>query len=84
MPTNSNQRLQIANRIHIAQLREIGQGLDLKQMLDSERYARDVLLVCQAFVSQELQQLGASFVQATRAAELQRDADEALEAADAG
>jgi hypothetical protein len=40
-------------------------------MLDSELYARDVLLVCEAFAGQELQQLGSSFVQATRASKEQ-------------
>lgn len=60
------QRLQIANRIHIDLMREIGQGVDLRQMLDSELYARDVLLVCQAFAGHELQQLGQAFARSIR------------------
>ncbi len=59
-------RLQLANRMHIALLREIGQGIDLDRMLQSDLYARDVLLVCKAFAGTELQQLGSEFVQASR------------------
>jgi hypothetical protein len=51
-------RAQIANRIHLALMRELGQGIDLKLMLHSALYARDVLLVCQAYPGSELQQLG--------------------------
>lgn len=60
------QRLQIANRIRIDLMREIGHGVDLRQMLDNELYARDVLLVCQAFAGHELQQLGRSFAGLTQ------------------
>ena len=59
-------RAQIANRIHLALMRELGQGIDLKKMLHNALYARDVLLVCQAYPGSELQQLGRQFVQVTR------------------
>lgn len=58
-------RLQLANRIHLALMRELGQGIDVKQMLGSTRYARDVLLVCRAYPGSELQRLGEEFRQAT-------------------
>jgi hypothetical protein len=64
-----HQRLQLANRIHLALMRELGQGIDLKQMLHSALYARDVLLVCQAYPGSELQLLGRQFAQATAQAE---------------
>ena len=54
-------RQQIANRIHLALMRELGQGIDIKQMLRSALYARDVLLVCQAYPGSELQRLGTEF-----------------------
>jgi hypothetical protein len=54
-------RKQIANRIHLALMRELGQGIDVKQMLHSALYARDVLLVCQAYPGSELQRLGTEF-----------------------
>ncbi len=62
-------RLQLAHRIHTALLREIGQGIDLGRMLQSDLYARDVLLVCEAFAGTDLQQLGSDFVQASRASQ---------------
>jgi hypothetical protein len=58
-------RLQLANRIHLALMRELGQGIDVKQMLGSALYSRDVLLVCQAYPGNELQRLGEQFRQAT-------------------
>jgi hypothetical protein len=54
-------REQIAQRIHLGLMRELGQGIDLKQMLRSALYARDVLLVCQAYPDSELQRLGDEF-----------------------
>jgi hypothetical protein len=74
-------RPQLANRIHLGLMRELGQGIDVKQMLHSALYARDVLLVCQAYPDTELPQLAEQFRQATadrivrRAsrADLQRD-----------
>jgi hypothetical protein len=58
-------RLQLANRIHLGLMRELGQGIDVKQMLGSALYARDALLVCQAYPGTELQRLGEEFRQAT-------------------
>lgn len=66
-------RLQLANRIHLGLMRELGQGIDVRQMLDSALYARDVLLVCQAYPASELPQLAEQFRQAT-AAEIARRA----------
>jgi hypothetical protein len=71
-------RQQLANRIHLELMRELGQGIDLKQMLNSALYARDVLLVCQAYPDTELTRLGEQFRQATarpltRRAAWQRD-----------
>ena len=40
--------LKIADRMHALLLREIGQGLDARRLLAEPRYARDVLLVCEA------------------------------------
>jgi hypothetical protein len=58
-------RLQLVNRIHLGLMRELGQGIDVKQMLGSALYARDVLLVCQAYPGTELQRLGEQFREAT-------------------
>jgi len=60
-----HRRLQLANRIHLGLMRELGQGIDLKQMLNSALYARDVLLVCQAYPDTELPQLSEQFLEAT-------------------
>jgi hypothetical protein len=62
---DSHHRLQIANRIHLGLMRDLGQGIDVKQMMHSALYARDVLLVCQADPASELQRLGEQFRQAT-------------------
>lgn len=40
--------LKIADRIHHLLVREIGQGLERQRMVREPRYARDVLLVCDA------------------------------------
>ncbi|MBS1176787.1 MAG: hypothetical protein H6R06_1199 [Proteobacteria bacterium] len=58
-------RLQLANRIHLALMHELGQGIDVMQMLGNSLYARDVLLVCQAYPATELRRLGEQFRQAT-------------------
>jgi hypothetical protein len=58
-------RLQIATRIHLLLLREVGQGVVVEQLLARERYARDVLMVCDALRGSELAQLAADFRQAT-------------------
>ena len=58
-------RLQLAHRIHLGLMRELGQGIDIEQMLSSALYARDVLLVCQAYPTSELPWLGEQFRQAS-------------------
>jgi len=58
-------RLNLASHIHLGLMRELGQGIDVKQMLGSALYARDVLLVCQAFPGSDLQRLGEQFRQAS-------------------
>ena len=60
-----HRRLQLANRIHLGLMRELGQGIDLKQMLNSALCARDVLLVCQAYPDTELPQLSEQFREAS-------------------
>ncbi len=45
---NANLRLQLANRIHLMLMRELGQGIDVAALLRQPVYARDVLLVCEA------------------------------------
>ncbi len=50
-------------------MRELGQGIDVKQMLNSALYARDVLLVCQAYPDSELPALGRQFSRAAAEAE---------------
>ncbi len=60
-PTPTLSREQIAARIHQLMLREIGQGINAEQMLCQHRYARDVLLVCEANRGSELAALAAEF-----------------------
>jgi hypothetical protein len=60
-------RLQIATRIHHVLLRELGQGIDVERMLKQERYARDVLLVCDACRDTELPRLATDFRGAAKA-----------------
>lgn len=52
---------QIAQRMHQGLLRELGQGLDVQQLLVDARYARDVLLACDGFADNELSLLSAQF-----------------------
>ncbi len=54
-------RMQVATRIHFELLRELGQGLDIERMLQDARYARDVLLVCDAYPGSELADLAVRF-----------------------
>jgi len=58
-PTPS--RMQLAARMHSLLLRELGHGIDVEQMLNSERYARDVLLVCAAYKGSELAALAQQY-----------------------
>lgn len=57
-------RLQIATKIHFFLLRELDHGIDIEKMLSNERYARDVLLVCQACRGTELATLAEQFQRA--------------------
>lgn len=59
--TSTRDRLQIAARIHFLLLREIGQGIDIEQMLKQPRYERDVLLVCDACRDTELARLAQQY-----------------------
>lgn len=67
-------RQQLATRIHLGLMRELGQGIDIRQMLHSAVYARDVLLVCQAYPGTELALLGDQFRRATAEMNAQRPA----------
>ena len=62
--------LQIATRIHVLLLHEIGQGIDIENMVSRPRYARDVLLVCDACRGSELVELAQLFRSATPASAL--------------
>ena len=42
------ERTRIAQHLHLVLRRWLGQGIDIERMVDSELYARDVLLVCDA------------------------------------
>jgi hypothetical protein len=54
MSSTMPSRLQIATRMHHLLMGDLGQGIDVEQMLRQERYARDVLLVCDAYKGGEL------------------------------
>ena len=54
-------RLQIATRMHELLLREIGHGIEVERLLTRDRYARDVLLVCDACKGSELPGLACEF-----------------------
>ena len=58
----------IANRIDLQLRRHLGQGVDAKRALTDVRYARDVLLVCDAMAGTTLPLLARQF----------RNADESL------
>ncbi|MDP2007426.1 MAG: hypothetical protein Q8K45_17265 [Rubrivivax sp.] len=56
--------LKIASRISALLQRELGQGVDPTRMLAEPRYARDVLLVCEAMPGTELAELASKFREA--------------------
>lgn len=58
---NAMRRLQIANRIHLLLLRELGQGIAVDRLLNDALYARDVLLVCDAHPGTDLAALARQF-----------------------
>ncbi len=61
---NHQHRLQLANRIHLQLTRDLGHGIDVQRLLADVRYARDVLLVCDALTASDLPALSAQFRQA--------------------
>jgi hypothetical protein len=58
---NDDRLLRIANRINLLLLRELGQGIDVKRMISQPRYARDVLLVCDARPGTDIASLALHF-----------------------
>ena len=60
VPSHPN-RLQLATRMHELLLREIGHGIEIERLLTRDRYARDVLLVCEACVGTDLPLLATEF-----------------------
>ncbi len=54
-------RLQLAQRIHQRLLQEIDHAIEVERLLAEPRYARDVLLVCEAIPGGELAALAALF-----------------------
>ena len=59
-------RLQLAQRIHQLLLRDIDHTIEVDRLLSDARYARDVLLVCEAVPGGELVPLAALFREASR------------------
>ena len=60
MPTSLS-RLQIAQQLYPLLQREIGHAIEIERLLGEPRYARDVLLVCDALPNAELRALAAQF-----------------------
>lgn len=58
---NTRRCLKIADRIDALLEGELGQGIDFERMLRDPLYARDVLLVCDAFPGHELATLASEF-----------------------
>ena len=54
-------RLKIAQNLYEALLREIGHAIEIERLLSEPRYARDVLLVCDACPAGDLRALAAQF-----------------------
>ncbi len=54
-------RLQIAQLLHPLLQREIGHSIEIERLLGDPRYARDVLLVCDALPDSALRALAAAF-----------------------
>ena len=61
--SHSPSPLQIATKIHFFLMRELGKGIDVEKMLQQPRYARDVLLVCDACRGTELADLASTYRQ---------------------
>jgi len=58
---NTRRCLKIADRINALLLRELRQGIDRQRMVGEPLYARDVLLVCDAFAGSDLASLAQHF-----------------------
>jgi len=58
---NTSRLFHIANRIHLLLLKELGQGIDVRRMMNDRLYARDVLLVCDARPGTDLASLAQHF-----------------------
>ena len=61
MEETTQTQLLLATRIHHALLRHLGSGIDVGAMLVRERYAREVLYVCEGCGDAELKALGEQF-----------------------
>ncbi len=66
---NTRHCLKIAIRIDALLVRELGQGMDANRMVAEPRYARDVLLVCDAMRDTDAPELAGHYRRATLAAE---------------
>ena len=64
---NTRRCLKVAARINALLVQELGQGIDPARMLAEPRYARDVLLVCEALPCTALAELAPKFRQALAA-----------------
>ncbi|MBC7728563.1 MAG: hypothetical protein H7242_13300 [Microbacteriaceae bacterium] len=60
-PHSSIGRLQLAQRVYQVLVREIDHAIEVERLLTDARYARDVLLVCDALVGSEAPSLAAQF-----------------------
>lgn len=60
MPSTSS-RLQFAHQLHQSLLRELGHEIEIERLVSDTRYARDVLLVCDACPGTDLVGLAEQF-----------------------
>ena len=63
----------IAQRIDLHLRRQLGEAVDMQRALRDERYARDLLLVCDAMAGTELPLLARQFRAAVEGLHVQRD-----------
>ncbi len=71
---NARRCLTIADRMDVLLQAELGLGIDLQRLVGDALYARDVLLVCDAFHGHELADLARQFRAALDEAPAQDDA----------